>query len=275
MKRSLILTMFFFFAAFAVSGCTNATAPTAVYADSISVMSNGMSVQDSTPISSTTMEGKALTIIGSKYPVKIIKGEGYVFPKNLGSYGMQLVTTSSGHTLMDTTKRKSGTTVITYGNDNSTVEITGNNRNFVIINGEVWEDGKKVEPSKTPAPEKKILVIQVPQGSNLIVSGNQQFILNAELTLGEVSVDLSGQSEVSLLQVAHISAINLSGQSELSVQKVGTIDRIDISGQSELELTEVTSVTRINLSGQSEIDMPAGTTVISEDVSGQSSIDRH
>lgn len=217
---------------------------------------------------------KTLSVFSSIHPIQIVEGSDYVFPKDLGSYGIELTETPDGYSIKDTTQG----TLIIMSDDNSitTYEVSGNN--ITITNGVVYTNGHLETASKKGGVsrilEKKTLVIQVPKGSALNINASRQFDLEVRAPLGDVSVDVSGQSKVILGSVQQLKKLELSGQSNVSVASATNVGDVDVSGQSCLKIAAAKKVGGVDVSGQSRVVIPQSAEVASEEVTGQSTLSR-
>ena len=228
---------------------------------------------------SATTNEKTLTIYSSVYPIQIIEGSNYAFPKDLESYGVQLTINASGYSIKDTMNKNGGNYTV-IGSDNNIVSVNSvmSDGDITITEGSVYINGKKVNPGQSSDTyrrlENKTLVIQVPKSSSLKLNTRGQFTLTSNATFGKVWIDLSGQSSVKLATTGRVEKLELSGQSKLTITQSESVADVDISGQSRVEIGSVSSVGYVEVSGQSRLELPKNTVLTGEDISGQSSLRR-
>ena len=111
---------------------------------------------------------QTLTIKNGKVPakIKIIEGNSFIFPRDLASYGMKLIKTSSGYILKDTTKAKKNVPnpkidgVVINGSIENV--IISNSSNFTITDGKLITNDSSIVAKKT-------LVITVPKSTKVII----------------------------------------------------------------------------------------------------------
>ena len=142
---------------------------------------------------------------------------------------------------------------ISFGKNQRGITISGSCSDLSIVNGKVFVGGKEIKPDDSgPGKNEEPLVFEItlPEESNLVIGKTGK--LESEIDLGDVELDVSGQSRIKLKGCKSLIG-SIKGQSTVESRHRGGPLNCKVKGQSKLTVTGAFSDADIEAKGMSDI----------------------